>query len=92
MDSIKISNFKPHRKHTLRAFFAITLQPEGLIIHDVQLHELNGRQWVGFPARPYIKDGVQVYSRIIEFADRQGADRFTAAILGAIEEGGYATC
>ena len=51
------------------------------------LFEKNGKRWVGFPSKEWVKqDGTKHYFPLIEFADRSIADKFQAAVLPLAEE------
>jgi len=54
----KIKNWKPYQKNTLRGFFDLQIGP--LLIKGFTYHQKNGKAWVGFPARPELKDGQPV--------------------------------
>jgi hypothetical protein len=84
--SIVIAGWKPHLKNTLRGFFSATM-PSGIVIHDLMLHEANGKRWIGLPARAYTDaSGQQTYCRIVEFVDRTTADKFRDAVLSALDQ------
>jgi hypothetical protein len=83
--NILIADWKPHQKNTLRGFFTATM-PSGLVIHDLMLHESNGKRWVGLPGRPWTDEkGTKQFVRIIEFSDRATADHFRDAVLSALD-------
>jgi hypothetical protein len=70
---IRCIKFRPYQKNTLRGFADLELGRTGIIIRDCTLHEKNGKEWVGFPARSYeTKTGETAWQPIIEFAP--GAD------------------
>jgi hypothetical protein len=88
--TVKISDWKPFEKNTLRAFFTATL-PSGMVLHKLTLHERSGGRWIGLPAERYTRtDGTVAYARLIEFSTRQSANRFRDQILRAIENAGLA--
>lgn len=84
---IEARNFKSLRKgETLQGFLELQL-PSGLILHDVTLHERDGKRWVGLPARSYIgADGVAHRQRLIEFSNKEAYARFQKAALSAVDE------
>jgi len=67
---MRVSNFKEHRKNTLRGFFTIEVAP-GLEISDCTLHEKNGKMWFGFPGIPWTdKEGKTAYRNVITIPDK----------------------
>ena len=81
----QISNWKPREKNTLRGFFSITL-PNGLIIHDVMLHEKGDRRWISLPAREYTdENGQRAFTAFLEFSDKTIAKRFHDRVLAALD-------
>ena len=86
MSAFTISNAKSIRKNSLIGFFDLRM-PSGLIVRGAMLFEKNGRRWVGFPSKEWVKqDGSKSYFPLIEFADRSIADKFQAAVLPLAEE------
>jgi hypothetical protein len=82
---IQIDGFRPHVKGTLRGFFVATM-PDGMVFHDLMLHESNGSRWIQFPVREWIDSkGVKQYVRFVEFRDRQTAGHFRDVMLAALE-------
>jgi hypothetical protein len=85
--------WRPLRKNTLLGFASINIVELGLKVHDVALHQKNGRTWAQLPARPWIKDGQLVtdergkvqYSPLFEFSHREVQDAFSRAVIAAIE-------
>jgi hypothetical protein len=86
--------WKAVQKNSLRGFADIRLS-NGLTIHDISIHTANGRAWASLPSKPMLgADGVAKrddttgkvkYVPILEWPDRQTADRFSAAVIDAIE-------
>jgi hypothetical protein len=70
----------------LRGFADLELSRIGIIIRDCTWHEKNGKEWVGFPARPYEKDGTTSWSPIVEFAEgaREARSQFQEHALAAV--------
>ena len=80
-----VSNWKAHRKNTLQGFLSLTLS-SGLVIHNVTLHEKNGKRWIGMPGRTYAaSDGTTTYAPIVDFASREKHARFQEMALTAVE-------
>jgi hypothetical protein len=67
---IRCIKFRPYEKNTLKGFADLELTRVGLVLRDCTWHEKNGKEWVGFAARPYEnKDGSTAWQPIIEFAE-----------------------
>ncbi|HEY6291050.1 MAG TPA: hypothetical protein VI455_05735 [Terriglobia bacterium] len=82
----RISDWKPHPKHSLKGFFTATL-PSGLVLHDLMLHQNNGSRWIGFPAREWkAAQGNRQFARFIEFSERAASDRFRDQVLIALDK------
>jgi hypothetical protein len=82
---IVITDWRPHPKNSLVAFFSASL-PSGLILHDLMLHQKDKVRWVGFPGREWVNQaGEKQYARFVEFTTRAVADRFRDALLAAID-------
>lgn len=82
---ITISDFKAFEKNTLRGFFTATLE-DGLIIHNLSLHEKNGGRWIGMPSEKFTdREGRAGYKKLVEFTDRAALDAFRDACLDAID-------
>lgn len=85
-NSVRISNWKPFEKNTLRGFFTATLE-SGMIINDLMLHEKNGKRWIASFARDYQDArGDTQYSPIVTFVDRTHTDRFRELVLEALDQ------
>jgi hypothetical protein len=81
-----VVNPKPMRKGTLLGFFDLEM-PSGLIVRGAMLFEKNGKRWVGFPSKEWVKaDGTKGYMPLLEFADRSIADKFQAQVLPVAEK------
>jgi hypothetical protein len=67
---IRVLNFRPRQKNTLRASIDLELTTIGLVLRDCTWHQREeGNEWVSLPARPYQgSDGVQRWQLIVEFA------------------------
>ena len=72
-----IEEFREMRRNTLLGFARVRL-PSGLILHDVAVHQKEGRAWASPPGRPALgKDGTQlqrdgkaVFNPTVTFANR----------------------
>ena len=86
MGAFKLTNPRPLDKNSLRGVFDIQM-PSGLIVRGAMLFEKNGKRWVGFPSKEWVKqDGTKSHSSILEFSSREVSDKFQAAVLPLAEE------
>jgi hypothetical protein len=93
MSALIVKSFSPIRKNTLRGFATVQL-PSGMIVADIGIHTDSGRVWASPPSKAMLnRDGATIrddagkvrYSPIITFASKELRDRFSAAIVDAIE-------
>jgi len=93
MTTTIIKSFAPVRKNTLRGFAEVQL-PSGMIIADVAVHVTEGRPWASPPSKAMLdRNGAALrdevgkvrYSPIISFASKDLRDKFSAAIIDAME-------
>lgn len=65
-----------------------------LVLHDVSVLSASGRVWAGTPSKPMIgRDGMVLkgdngkvrYVPVVEWADREARDRFSAGVIAAFE-------
>jgi hypothetical protein len=84
--SFTVTSAKQLRKGTLLGFFDLEM-PSGLIVRGAMLFEKNGKRWIGFPSKEWVKsDGTKGYMPLLEFADRAIADKFQFQVLPAVEK------
>jgi hypothetical protein len=92
---IVCEKWTPRRSNTLHGFCDVLLTETHLRIHDIALHEKNGKRWVSLPAKPQInreglvlKDerGKVKYAPVLAFEDRATADKFSTACIAAVIE------
>ena len=90
---VVVLEWKPLRRNTLRGFARIQLG--SLRMNEITVHVSNGRKWAGLPARPVLgadgaaqRDdrGKMTYAPLLEWENRAMADRFSAAVVAAIED------
>jgi hypothetical protein len=85
---IRCVRIRPYEKNTLRGFVDLELTRVGLVLRDCTWHRHeNGKEWVGFPARPYEdKNGNTAWQPLIEFAEgaTEARKQFQAQALEAI--------
>ena len=84
--SFRLTNPRRLDKNSLVGAFDLEM-PSGLKINGVMLFEKNGKRWVGFPSKEWVKqDGTKSYSPLLEFASRDVADKFQALVLPLAEQ------
>jgi hypothetical protein len=86
---IRCIRFRAFEKNTLKGFADLELTRVGIIIRDCTLHDKNGKQWVGFPARQYQdKEGNTQWSPLVEFAAgaTEARRQFQEFAVGAIHD------
>jgi hypothetical protein len=92
---VTVIGWKPLVRNTLRGFATIKLGA-ALKISDVTVHRHeSGKAWASFPSKPIINadgtikkgdNGKAIYQPILEWDSKASADRFSEAVLAAIEE------
>ena len=85
--SIRCISFRAYQKNTLKGFADLELTRVGLVLHDCTWHEKDGKEWVGFPAKPYeTKNGETAWQPLIEFAEgaKEAREQFRKQALEAI--------
>jgi hypothetical protein len=86
---MRLLKWTPQRKGTLRGFADIELANGLRIFGCPVLMASNGRAWAGLPGRPQIDredrlirhDGKAQYTKVLDWATRDVADRFSQAIV-----------
>lgn len=91
---VVLLEWKPLQRNTLCGFASIRLGAT-LKIHDVAVHRhAGGRCWAQLPAKPMISadgtakrdaNGKVQYVPLMEWTDRAASDRFSEAVIAAIE-------
>lgn len=89
-----VADWRPLLKNTLRGFATVTL-PNGLTISEIAVHVKDQRSWASFPGKPLTgRDGTplldpgtgkQRYSVLLSWPDRPTANRFSGAVIDAVE-------
>ena len=87
-------DWKPVVRNTLRGFATVQLR-NGLTVHDVVVHTTHNRAWAALPSKPMLgRSGTPMrdsatnkirYVPILEWPDKETANRFSAAVVSAIE-------
>src|SRR5262245_30393839 len=89
--NVECENFRPRRTLTLRGFVTVLLPQTDLRIHDVGLHEKDGRKWEQLPGRPMLdregrslrdQNGRVKYAPVMQF-DREATDQFSQQCIAA---------
>ena len=84
---IEISNYKEHRKNTLRGFFDVRLTNMGLEIRGCCLHEKDGNQWIQLPSKPFEKDDDSMgWKYILDFYKSDKREAFQNMVLDALKQ------
>jgi hypothetical protein len=87
-------SWKPLVRNSLRGFAKVRIG-RAMIVHDVAVHNSGGRRWAQLPAKPQVdasgvakRDdrGKILYTPLVEWADRETADRFSESVISAVEE------
>jgi len=83
----KIIDYKPvNSASSLIAKFAIQIDKK-LIISDFTVHQRNGREWISFPARQFVKnDGSKGYRDYISFVGKSGNAEFKKRLLAKVSK------
>lgn len=91
---VTILSWRPLVRNTLRGFVSIRLGAS-LKISDITVHRHeNGRRWASFPSKPVIlpdgtakrgDNGKALYVPILEWANKEAADRFSESVISALE-------
>lgn len=93
---VTLLSWRPLNRNSLRGFASVRVGAS-LKINDVAVHRhANGKAWAQMPSKPVIThegtvkrgpDGKIVYSPMLEWTDRGASDRFSEAVIAAIEAG-----
>jgi hypothetical protein len=92
---LKLIEWRPVVKTSLRGFATVELTAVGLVIRDVVVLAGRNGPWASLPAKPQIdrdgrpklgSNGRPAYSSILEWRDRELSDHFSAALVAAIRD------
>lgn len=91
--SVEILSFRVFEKNTLRGFVSLRIDPLGIVLHDLTLHEKSDSRWLAFPAKRSQIDEDRWYP-YIEIPDRWTLKAFQRKALEALDRfnktgGGY---
>jgi hypothetical protein len=90
--TIRCTGFRPLHRNTLQGFAAVTIAELKLEVHDIAIHEKNGKRWAQLPAKPQVRDGALIkddsgkvqYTPVMQFASRTVSDAFSARVIEAV--------
>lgn len=92
---LALRDWKALQRNSLRGFATVEIQALGLVVSDVPVHVSDGRAWAVLPSKPVMgSDGVALrdrnsgkvrYVSILSWRDKAIADRFSAAVVAAVE-------
>ena len=91
---LKLDNFKPMNRATLRGFASITIEPIGLQIEDVHVHASEaGGLYALLPSKAQLRadgsvmrrdNGKVAYAPVLRFVNRDAQDRFSHGVVELI--------
>jgi hypothetical protein len=92
--TLACTGFTRMRRNTLIGFCEIKVAELQLVIKDIALHEKGKSRWAALPSKPMTKGDVVLkgddnkirYVPILQFANREVADAFSAAAIRAVLE------
>lgn len=91
---LTLLEWKSVPRNSMRGFATVRLG-KSLKIRDVIVHCNSGRRWANMPAKPMTdRDGNPMrddkgkikYVPLLEWLDKESADRFSEAVVAAVEE------
>jgi hypothetical protein len=89
-----LESFRPLVKGSLRGFATVRL-PNGLTIADCAVCTSHGKFWASLPSKPILdrdgrhmadENGKKRYAPILSWADRDTADRWSAAVVELVRQ------
>ena len=93
--TVQVESFKPKRSHSLYGFVDLVIPEMRLRVREATVHQVNGRRWIGLPAKPQIdhegrvrhdERGKIAYASILQFTDRDTGDAFSERVVAALLE------
>ena len=90
---MRLEALKAMRKGSLVGFGTLRL-PNGLVIADCPVCESHGKAWASIPGKPILdpdgrhaeQDGKKHYAPILQWADRDTADRWSDAVVDLVRQ------
>ena len=94
--TIQVEAFKPLKSNTLHGFVDVRIVELHLLIHDLSIHQKNGKRWASLPSKPMVsRDGVVrrdertgkvAYTPILEFGDAETRSAFSNRVIASLLE------
>lgn len=90
---VALLDWKPMKRNSLRGFATVRIG-KALKVSDVAVHAASGRRWAQMPSKPQMdKNGTALredsgkikYVPMVQWTDRESADRFSEAVVAAVE-------
>lgn len=90
---VAVLAWKPIAKGSLLGFARVRLG-RALVINDVPVLQTNGKFWASMPGKPLVDrdgqplrdaKGKQRFSPVLEWEDRETGNRFSAAVVEAVQ-------
>jgi len=94
---IEILDWRELKRNSLLGFAKIRVPEWHMVISDVGIYEKDGRRWASLPSKQLLDgsgqalrddNGKAKYMRLVYFEDRAVADRFSDAVVRAVEAHG----
>jgi hypothetical protein len=91
--ALRVLDVRRVRKNSLRGFASIRL-PNGLVVRDVMLGEINNRRWALLPSKPMIDHNGELlrdpsgkirYAAVVEWGSKAVQQEFSRRIVAIIE-------
>jgi hypothetical protein len=83
---MEVKNWKAINKNTLQGTFDLEFVKLGLVIKGCMWHISSGRDWIAFPSREYQLNGEKRYQSIVEWKDKDIANRFFKTIAPMVKD------
>lgn len=93
--SVQVEAFKPLKSNTLYGFCDGRIVELHLLVHDLRIHQKNGKRWASLLAKAQItregtvrrdERGKTAYVPILEFTDRPTHDAFSDRVVASLLE------
>jgi hypothetical protein len=93
---MQVREWRPMQKGSLLGFATVEM-PSGMIVHDITVHESNGRRWANPPGKPQLdrdkhpifKDGKLQYAKVIGFESDDRRHKWSDAIIAELSALGH---
>ncbi len=90
---VALLDWKSIKRNSLRGFATVRIG-KALKVSDVAVHCSHGKRWASLPSKPQVdgqgnairdQNGKIKYIPVVAWLDKQTADRFSEAVIAAIE-------